>query len=330
MQDVTHRLSFVARRAAPVLLSIAIVRCTSYTSVASTVAHAQANGAEALRPVASLAAKLCREDALYVYYEARLGLGPQGPAAPPISVAAWYVATEAAKTPNGMPQTWSTYCRDLDATGDVYHRSLMALREYALAIDTLADAKPFDGSGISAAGSGAGALAGALSGSSTISTTAQSVGTAAAAFAGAIVGELRTLKLGAVIKQTVPAMNSLAAALGAYVGALQDEVKLVAEHRSAVLRALAAGRDPKGELLQGADPSFAIDLAPEGGDRLERVRRRLDVDASIFVALATAHVELAKESGLCGNAGRAKPAADALKKAVTDLQNERPEDYGNL
>jgi hypothetical protein len=299
--------------------------CSSYNRVASQVAHAQVECAEAVRRDASEAYWLCTREAAYAYYEMRLGLGRRGPVSTPPTFLAWYGSEQAGHDAAGRPVAWKAYCQALDDTGTVYHQAVIALRQYAAAIEGLSDAHDFDASGLSSAGSGAGSIAATLSGSTSIQSTAQGIGAAASTLASLVVDQMRTGRLKTLIARAAPNTASLIDHLRDYLDALEAERQNVARQRSDILKILDARRDAAGELTLAAEASLGFDLTADVGDRLTSLAKQLAQDKELLGTVAEALAALATASAFSDREKEAKAAAAALERAVSALRDRKPE-----
>jgi hypothetical protein len=238
---------------------------------------------------------------------------------------AWYGSEQAGHDAAGRPLAWKAYCQALDDTGAVYHQAIIALRQYAVAMEGLSDAHDFDASGLSSAGSGAGSIAATLSGSTSIESTAQGVGAAASTLASLVIDQVRTGRLKTLVTRAATNTAALIDHLRDYLDALEAERQNVALHRSDVLKILDARRVPTGEFTLAAQASLGFDLTADVGGRLTSLGKQLAQDKKLLGTVAEALAALATASAFSDREKDAKAAAAALERAVSDLRDQKPE-----
>jgi hypothetical protein len=246
--------------------------------------------------------------------------------AAPLPFPTWVERATAKKAPAG-PVPWATYCRSLDDTGIIYHDAVLVLRDYGHAIESLSDAKDFDGSGLQKAGDGAGTVASTLLHAPGVTGAASGIGSAASTAAGVILGLVRVHELRKLIHDGAPAAGRVVTALEAYMDALETERVLVASHRNNVLKAIDARRDGSGAFLPSAEGAIAYDLSRQGAVRLAATERRIAADKELLRKIGRALATLANASDNSDAECAARDEAAALERAVDDLRRQRPEEH---
>jgi len=308
-------------------LGLATSACGNYDAIASTVAHGQVGAADVVRRDGAMAAALCRETATYTYWQTRLILERMGGALPLSTFPAWYDTEKAGDGADGKPISWNRYCRELDATGAVYHGAVLVLRAYALAVASLADAKDFDGSGLDNLGGGISSAARSLSAPTSVVSAAKGVGSAASQIAGYLVKIVRTEALKDVVKHSRTDVHDVVAGLGAYLDALEEErAKRLANAENELSKSLSVPRDASTPLVPAFDGAIAYDLALGGDEHLARYGRQLAADRKLVAAVGRASEALAEAAASRAREHEAKDAATALTRALEDLKNARPEE----
>jgi hypothetical protein len=301
--------------------------CVDYNTVASRVSHAQTGAAAVIRREGAMAWAICNDTARYKYFQDRIVLQQIGGGAAVPTFPRWYTSTEGGSTPDGKPIPWSAYCRELDATGAVYDSGVLMVRAYALAVQQLAEAQPFDASGLSNAGSGISAAANALSTSDAVVSAAKGVGTAAANVMSHAVAVLRTRELETLVRKSNRDVDAVLGSLDAYLVALEDQRR---DTLARVRRKLVDHIDePPGAApaAPAVEAAVAFDAAIDGADRLARYERWLATDRKLVAGIRAANDGLAAVIDSHGGSDcRAKEAAALLAQAVTDLTDARPEE----
>src|SRR5436190_1241165 len=184
------------------VLVAVVAGCGGFAGLATDVAHAERAGTQIVRRDARVAFALCRQSATYAYLETTLGIGPEGPIERPELFAAWYEHEVAAYGRDQNALSWSLHCKALDRTGDIFHRAVLALGEFAAAIEAMAGGEAFDGSGLESLGQGLGDVADTLPSSSSLASVARGIGSAGAGLAGTVVSLVRTETLRRVVHQS--------------------------------------------------------------------------------------------------------------------------------
>jgi hypothetical protein len=301
--------------------------CRSYDSLASGVAHSQVDAMLVVRRDSAMAGALCHEEAVYTYLETRLILERMGGAVPLPTFPVWYDSETGGHSANAKPIAWSQYCRELDATGAIYDRAVLLVRDYALAIEGLADATAFDASGLQQLGEGASGIAQSLSATGTVVSAAQGIGSAAAKIAGYVVQVVRTHALKSIVQSSHCDVQSVLASLAAYLDALEAERHdSVARARRQLFTSLGSPRDAAGAALPAADAATAFDASIGGSSLLARYERHLAADRKLVLAVIAADDALAAAATSGDAECHAKDAAGVLARAVDDLKTARPED----
>jgi hypothetical protein len=299
--------------------------CSHFDSLAGEVARNQKAGGEILRRDGVLALRLCRYEAAYNYLRTTLGIGATGPVERPFLFADWYATENATKDPQPK-QSWSSYCIDLDKTGEVYHAGVLALSAYAAAVLSITEAKDFDGSSLGKIGDSVGAAADSLRAPSALSSTAKSIGSAASSFSGTVVSLIRTHELKSLLRDSKTAASNLIGSLGDYLDALQDERKAVVHYRSDVLKLIEDRRESGGMFTAASEGALSFDLVADAETQLNAIDQQLRTDRHIVSLIATALAELARAAGGDPD-GPANKAASSLTTLLAELAHQRPGGY---
>jgi len=200
---------------------------------------------------------------------------------------------------------------------------LLALRAYAEAIESLADAKDFDGTGLAQVSNGAASLAGALSAPGALVSAAKTAGGAMSAFAAFIVDRYRLHEIKAFVREADPHVSRAVESLRAYLVALEDEGTLASRRRDIVMRAIESRREASGEMSPLADFALGCDLARNADDRLTRFRTDLDDYRSLLASVREAHAGLAAAAGSYQGQAPARKSVVALVKILRNLHDRR-------
>ncbi len=307
-----------------VVLAASVASCGSFDRTASRYAHAEWAATETVRPGGTLAYRLCRKSAAYAYLEERLGLGRNGASAHPLAWSAWYATAQAEPaSPGAAAPTWEAYCHELDQTGAVFHAAVLALREYADAIESLSDAREFDPTGLDQTASGGATIASSLGASAGVVSASKGVGSAASAFAGVVVGLYREHELKHFVAKSDRAVQTMLIKLGDYVGALGAELVLAERRRLAVLHAVDARRDAAGAFLPEAELANLEELSTDRGEELLAMHARLAGYARLLKSVGVAHEALAVAAGSCRKEHGAKEAISNLELELNRLRDAR-------
>jgi hypothetical protein len=297
--------------------------CGHFAEVAGEVAYAQGAGASTVRRNAGLAYRLCREESAYAYFEMTLGISRHGPVAKPATFAAWYQVEEAAKNAAGQSQSWAHYCDELGQTGPVYDAAALALREYARALQSLAQGGEFDGAGLERLGGSVANIANTLAPQTSVAAAAKTTGAVAKKLAEVVVAVARTRQLKKLILRAAPHVTAVSSALRDYLDALEAERKLALHHRDVVLRAIDGRRDAAGAFTSAAQAALAFDLSNGAEERLQRYARALSLDRALLLEIAHAHATLAAAALDAKCEPRAKADAAQLLGSIQNWEDER-------
>ena len=307
------------------LAALGLLACSHFDTVASEVAHGQLAGAEMIRRDGALAFALCRAEAAYAYLDTTLKPIPQAATPHPQRFNDWYDQATAETDSCGRTVAWSTYCAILDRTGDLYNTGVVALGGYAAAIESLTDAKAFDGSGFGTIGSGASSISTSFGAPSTVSSAAVDVGSAASSLAGPVVTYARTHELKKLLDRSHPAVKGVLRSLDAYLDELDKLRKLVVMRRTRVLTEMIANRDPAGGFTPAASNAQTYDLAIDADYELDRFDKHITGDRALIASIARAEETLADAAKGDADSPAKKAAAD-LTAMITSLAHQRPEE----
>lgn len=305
-------------------VATATMSCANFNGLASQVAQGQAAAAAVVRREGALAFTLCRRQAAYTYLESTLKLNPQAPEPQPRSFANWYGQEPAENDRQGNPVAWSSYCAGLEGTGDIYNAGVVALRDYAEAVQSLADAKAFDGSGLAELGGGVGQLAASFRSPSAISSAASDIGSAAASLGSPVVTYLRTRELKKLLTESHAALARVLASLDRYLAGLEDLRAFVVLHRGRVVQLLPANRGPGDGFTSAATAAQAYELASDGDVQLDRFAHHIAANRALVAAIAkTEGALVAAATG--GAVLPARSAAAALSASIVALNRQPAE-----
>lgn len=329
VRDMPWHTSLGACRLPVLALASALLSggCSHFDEVASEVARAQSAGSSIARRNTNLAYRLCRDEAAYAYFELVLGISRQGPVARPALFGAWYESEQAAVGASGQSQTWQQYCEELSKTGEIFDGAALALREYAFALEELADGKPFDAGGLEKLGGSVASTANTFAPQTSIGAAAKTTGAVASKFAEVVVKLVRRRKLKQLVLRAAPEVTALSNALRDYLEGLEAERKLVVHHRNVVLKVSDARRDPAGGLTPTAQAAIAFDLASDGEDRLGYYERELALDRALLLELGQAHAALAAAAVNVEGERSARADAAQLLRSVQRWEDDRSKEH---
>jgi hypothetical protein len=314
-------------------LSLATASCFRFPPYASRYAHGERAVLDSLRPGSTLAYKLCRKSAAYAYLADLLGVSLTAKTSAKMGSRAsvrtwpdWYGTTDAVPAvaaTSAKPTSWSSYCKDLDATGIVYHQALLALRDYATVVESMADAQDYDPSSVSKVVEVSMGVIGKLGATSDVVSTAQSIGAATASLTTFIIKVYRDGELKKTVTLGDPFVQQTVSKLSRYVDALDDELNVAESRRDAVLAAIEHQREVDGRFTNEAFFANVLETATDRGEEFVETHQKLARNKRVLVAIGKAHTALAKVAGSHTHDPELTAALTLLEAEVLHLRDAR-------
>jgi len=136
---------------------------------------------------------------------------------------------------------------------------------------------------------------------------------------------VRTRELKKLLSRSHEALARVLHSMDAYLAELDNLRKLVAMHRTRVLKEMGANRDPDGGFTPAAFGAQAYDLAIDADHQLDRFEKHLAADRALLASVGNAQKALADAAQGDTNSQAKKAAAD-LSAMIATLANQRPEE----
>lgn len=305
-----------------------LLSACSFSKAATGLAHAQESGAEILRRETTVAFSLCREEAVFTYFQSSLKRSESDPEATAIQTSFdnFWTRDSAYHDVHGTPISWASYCNDLYETGEIFNQAVLALGDYPRGIAALVDAKDFDGTSLNTIGTSIGTIATSLQAASAIVSAAQDVGSATSGMAAKVVSLIRAHELKGILKDSHQSVTHQLEHLESYLVALDHQLTLVAGSRDEVLGLVDTNRTDAGAFVPAAEGVLLFDVSTSSADRLQRIGAHIKVDRKLVSLIRQAEDTLA-DAAAGERTEPAQKAADELSNFVTTLvRTTRPED----
>jgi hypothetical protein len=251
-----------------------------FTRAAGNYAGANLETTAALAKAPQTAYGICRKRAQLAYLQVRLGVSSTPE---PIPWNTWYTSAKATDK-----QAWREYCASIRSSGVLFGIAVGALRQYGVALKTLAGGGAYDGSDLQGIATNAAGIAVLLEAPGP-AAAAQPVGTLAGRFATFLYQDVAEDKIEDYVRRADPLVQALAAGAQRYVAAVEDELDLVENVQRQTLLAL----EVRADLVEPpVDPGKLLEFygfARATEDDIDATRAILDGYRRVAERLGRAH-----------------------------------------